>query len=174
MLQDVQKISQTNTSFAKWFMLSVLLALKSIHTKGVAHADIKPANILTSITKDGYYQLQVIDFGLARYPGTYSKAIGTAGYRAPEVVRYGIISFASDIWAAGVTFIELLSGRKLIFKPEELPDEAAVFDGISNEASALLRMMITVNQQKRVTVNNAISHKYLLDAPYQCKADHRL
>jgi serine/threonine protein kinase len=87
-------------------------ALDYAHKDGVIHRDIKPANAIVS--KD--FRLKVLDFGLAamvRQPETgKSTFAGTYLYMAPEIVvpdcRY---NSSIDIWAAGVTFYQFLTGR---------------------------------------------------------------
>lgn len=74
-----------------------------LNGKGMrAHKDIKPENIF--ITPDG--TLKIGDFGLAGLSA--KKAIGTRGYRAPEV-KDGNFSVRSDIYAFGVVLYQLFN-----------------------------------------------------------------
>ena len=81
--------------------LDMAVALADIHAAGVVHRDIKPSNVLA--TADG---LRVIDFGIAQTvddstltaPG---QSIGTPGFMAPEQLRRGEASPASDLFAVG-------------------------------------------------------------------------
>ena len=57
-----------------------------IHSRGVAHLDVKPANFIISRG----FKVQLIDFGLAQIipdSGLIESAGGTRGYRAPEILR---------------------------------------------------------------------------------------
>ncbi|HEY2905550.1 MAG TPA: protein kinase [Vicinamibacterales bacterium] len=93
-------------------MIDVCEGLAYAHGRDIVHRDIKPANIF--ITAHG--QLKILDFGLAR--GTLSdvtqtgRIVGTPNYMAPEQIRGDEVDHRADIFAAGVVFYELLSGRK--------------------------------------------------------------
>lgn len=86
-------------------------ALDYAHCRGVIHRDVKPANCY--LLQSG--ALKVLDFGIAaradQVPGEF-KFVGTPSYMAPELSsaspRY---TESVDIWAAGVTLYQLLTGR---------------------------------------------------------------
>ncbi|MEC9389729.1 MAG: serine/threonine-protein kinase [Myxococcota bacterium] len=78
----------------------------------VIHRDIKPANMLVS----EHGTVKVLDFGIARADfdregKTRSVQFGTARYMAPEKWRGENLSGAVDVYALGVTLMELISGR---------------------------------------------------------------
>jgi len=100
----------------KNFMFELLLAIKYIHDLGIIHRDIKPENILV-FKNDPIYgkMVKLTDFGMAI---NYSKGlnhtpyVGSSRYKSPEIctgtLKYG---FESDIWALGITFFEMVSGK---------------------------------------------------------------
>ena len=81
----------------------------------VIHRDIKPSNMLLSI----HGQLKVVDFGIAtgqfqgRESHTESVVMGSRPYMAPERLDGASDTPAVDIYSAGMSLLELLTGRVL-------------------------------------------------------------
>ncbi len=95
-------------------MADVCAALDYSHRNGVIHRDVKPGNIM--LNESG--AVKVMDFGIARAAHdaragmTLPSAVaGTAHYLSPEQVRGQDVDIRSDVYAAGCTLFELLTGR---------------------------------------------------------------
>ena len=87
--------------------------LTAVHAAGLVHRDIKPSNLL--ISKAGV--VKVADFGLARRVAgngpslTGDQILGTPHYMSPEQCMGESVDARSDVYALGVTYFVLLTGR---------------------------------------------------------------
>lgn len=97
-------------------LIPVAHALDFAHQQGMVHRDVKPSNIL--ITQSGDPMLT--DFGIAKIidsdatmdlTGT-SATIGTPEYMAPEQATSKNVDHRADIYALGIVFFEMVTGRK--------------------------------------------------------------
>jgi hypothetical protein len=97
---------------------AIVLGLVAIHRAGIVHRDLTPQNILRF--PDG--RLAIADFGLAMdQPGKTTQIAGTPNHIAPEVLKGGKVTHASDVWQLGVIVHELLYGRRPT--AEEIADD---------------------------------------------------
>jgi len=88
----------------------LLESLAEIQSVGIIHNDIKPGNMLLTLNLDGTVAKAVItDFGAASSFPRKGPNIYTYPYRAPEVWKGGMTSFASDCWAFGISIVYLCS-----------------------------------------------------------------
>jgi serine/threonine protein kinase len=101
--------SQCRERVAAGLFFQIVSGIQYCHSRGVAHRDLKPQNIL--LTKD--HDVKIADFGLCHFhsPDSAMKTIcGTAVYLAPECLTGGKYDgFARDIWSLGVILYELVT-----------------------------------------------------------------
>ncbi len=93
--------------------LRVLLgALAHAHARGVLHRDLKPANVLLPAPGDLRPGPKLVDFGLARLPGSMrvGNGSGTPAYMAPEQVAGGAEGPGTDLYAVGAMTWKLVTG----------------------------------------------------------------
>jgi serine/threonine protein kinase len=132
----------------------VATALDALHEGGIVHRDLKPSNIML----DGEGNAWLTDFGLAKgraytvltKPG---QVMGTLDYLAPELIRGGQATPASDVYGLGCVLYECVAGQppfaqKSVFQvgiahlEEEPPDPTAGREDVKADFTwALLRAL---------------------------------
>ena len=127
------------------FLASQLLgALEAAHRLDVIHRDVKPSNIFV-LPGD---HLKVIDFGISKLRADVTGALhltlpgiamGTPGFMAPEQVGDArSVDARADLYAAGATIYQCLSGRK----PIDAEDFETWIRKIRDESAPLLRSLV--------------------------------
>lgn len=91
--------------------IQMVTGIQAAHNQHIVHRDIKPQNII--ISKDG--KVKVTDFGIARATtssNTISTSVmGSVHYTSPEQARGGVVDEKSDIYSAGITMYEMVTGH---------------------------------------------------------------
>jgi len=123
-LKDRLKIGPMDAAEALAVLRQMAGALAYAHGEGYVHRDIKPENIM--FRKDGTAML--VDFGIARAVGAATRltktgmSIGTPHYMSPEQARGLDLDGRSDLYALGIVFHEMLTGRV----PYDAQDSVAI------------------------------------------------
>jgi serine/threonine protein kinase len=90
-------------------MLGVHLcsAIQYLHRRaGMLHLDLKPSNVIVE-----HGRSKIIDFSIARPPGTGHRGVGTRQFLAPEQARGDLVTEATDVWGIGGVLFHAATGR---------------------------------------------------------------
>ena len=91
--------------------IQMAAGMEAAHSHHIIHRDIKPQNII--ISKNG--KVKVTDFGIARATTSAntisSNVMGSVHYTSPEQARGGVTDAKSDIYSAGITMYEMVTGH---------------------------------------------------------------
>ena len=128
----------------KNIIVEVAQAVDYLHKQGIVHRDLKPGNVLFSKDRKGNKVPKVTDFGISQdilsdktIQQSMTEGVGTPHYMAPEQFfkkKFGLngdISERTDIWALGIMFYKILTG-KLPFGHDK-KDYELIRDGIVGE-----------------------------------------
>uniref|UniRef100_A0A3B4YUE4 non-specific serine/threonine protein kinase n=1 Tax=Seriola lalandi dorsalis TaxID=1841481 RepID=A0A3B4YUE4_SERLL len=98
---------------ATQFIKQVLDGVQYLHSKRIAHFDLKPENIMLLDRNVPLPRIKLIDFGLAHKieaGADFKNIFGTPEFVAPEIVNYEQLGLEADMWSIGVITYILLSG----------------------------------------------------------------
>ena len=175
-LQDIyQKFGPIPEDAIAFVSRETLRGLEYLHRSNMMHRDIKGANLL--LTNDG--DVKLADFGISATLTMTMKRksfIGTPYWMAPEVAaveKKGGYNFQCDIWAVGITAIELAETQpplfdmhpmtalyamtKKSFKPENLKDKKKW----TREFQDFVKHLLVKDPMKRPTATHALCHPFV-------------
>ena len=170
LLNYVRKRRRLKEPYAKVIFKQIIDGLCYIHSKYIAHRDIKLDNILL----DGKGNVKIGDFGVSKQCQKgqlrMTEQCGTPAYIAPEILKDKGYTFSVDIWSAGVVLFAMLYGT-VPFKANNMEElhkmivrgKYQLKDDISIEARNLLRGLLEVNPEKRLTIKQIYRHKWFAD-----------
>ncbi|MBA3465186.1 MAG: serine/threonine protein kinase [Deltaproteobacteria bacterium] len=140
-------------------------ALIAAHDKGFIHRDLKPDNVYLINKDDGWPDIKLLDFGLAKLMPEAGQAafitktgvmIGTPEYMSPEQARALPVDYRTDIYALGILMFEILAGERPFpsmggdafamlqcHAEEPAPALASVISGLPDEMNQLVDAMLS-------------------------------
>jgi serine/threonine-protein kinase len=97
-------------------MIQMSRGIARAHDLGVVHRDLKPENTFICRRPDGSDLVKILDFGIARSKAdsrltSAGELFGTPQYIAPERITGGEAGPSVDLYALGIIFFEIATGR---------------------------------------------------------------
>ena len=158
LLDKIEYYTKFTVKEACEIMLQLLDALSYTHDHRIIHRDIKPQNIF--YLPNGTVKLG--DFGIAKNEKeaeNHGKILGSVHYLAPEVLTGENFSIASDIYACGVTFFQLITGvlpfdgsTKEVAEAQvkkEFPNAQLYATNIPNQVNEIIQKSVSKNPKNR-------------------------
>nr|KAF6479612.1 death associated protein kinase 3 [Molossus molossus] len=90
---------------ATQFLKQILDGVHYLHSKRIAHFDLKPENIMLLDKNVPNPRIKLIDFGIAHKieaGNEFKNIFGTPEFVAPEIVNYEPLGLEADMWSIGV------------------------------------------------------------------------
>ncbi|MCC7384694.1 MAG: cyclic nucleotide-binding domain-containing protein [Deltaproteobacteria bacterium] len=169
LIKQSRRKKQVPIEAACFILAAVLRGLEYAHTRrgldgqelGIVHRDVSPHNILVSF--DG--EVKLTDFGIAKARTHVSLSrpgvvLGKFAYMSPEQARGQDVDARSDVYSAGITLYETLTGRRLFYSEDpvqtlnkvrnpRIPTPSKYNPAITPELDALVLKSLAVDPRER-------------------------
>lgn len=169
----LKRLSEHETKFA---MQQILQGLTYLHDRNFVHLDIKLENVFINYRK-GEYFYKIGDFGFSAAVEMVSSKRGSRYYCSPEIFNSRSDELfsgkKSDMWSFGVLLFTSLSGSlpfhenygclKEQITTVDLQFHGVIWTKISPEAKKIIRRLILLNPDDRLTSNQVTSQSWFND-----------
>lgn len=175
--QKITEVKKLELGEALHIMVQVADALAKIHSKSIIHRDLKPENIMLIERGQDANFVKLLDFGLAKMQHQTRLTqtgivIGTISYMSPEQISGKGSAPASDVYALGIIFYEMITGVKPfigettidIMKQilDKMPIEPIRFRfDISFELNRLIMWMLEKEQAARPHIQQVLKQLHI-------------
>ncbi len=112
----VQSLGRLNLDAFVPIAAQILKGLGATHARGLVHRDLKPTNVVLVEEQGRANYVKILDLGLAQIlegppRGDDAPVVGTPAYLAPEQIMNKAVDARTDVYALGVMFYQMLSGK---------------------------------------------------------------
>jgi len=160
----------------------LLTGVAHCHERRIAIRDLKPENVL--LVEGSDTRVKITDFGYAKkvlQPNSLSTVCGTEGFVAPEIIEHNPeYDVECDIWSLGVLIYVVLGGyRPFRGEGDECMEKIRYgifsfhkkyWSHVSDEARSLIKQMLTVDAQDRITAQEALESPWIANLERKKKA----
>ncbi|XP_030100726.1 death-associated protein kinase 3 isoform X3 [Mus musculus] len=151
---------------ATQFLKQILDGVHYLHSKRIAHFDLKPENIMLLDKHAASPRIKLIDFGIAHRieaGSEFKNIFGTPEFVAPEIVNYEPLGLEADMCLSGAS--PFLGETK----QETLTNISAVnydfdeeyFSSTSELAKDFIRRLLVKDPKRRMTIAQSLEHSWI-------------
>uniref|UniRef100_A0A8C6RUZ7 non-specific serine/threonine protein kinase n=1 Tax=Nannospalax galili TaxID=1026970 RepID=A0A8C6RUZ7_NANGA len=155
---------------ATQFLKQILDGVHYLHSKRIAHFDLKPENIMLLDKHAASPRIKLIDFGIAHKieaGNEFKNIFGTPEFVAPEIVNYEPLGLEADMCLSGAS--PFLGETK----QETLTNISAVnydfdeeyFSSTSELAKDFIRRLLVKDPKRRMTIAQSLEHSWIKVRP---------
>ncbi|KAF8018813.1 hypothetical protein BT93_H3649 [Corymbia citriodora subsp. variegata] len=177
-LHNTEAIGASSTILNSWksrikVALDAARGIDYLHNYAVPpiiHRDIKSSNILL----DSNWTARVSDFGLSLMGPesdqeyVSSKAVGTVGYIDPEYYVMNVLTTKSDVYGLGVVLLELLTGKRSVFRIEDGSGPIGLVEYVRPQMLAGELMMVLDRRAEPPKTNEARAVELVAHTAVRC------
>jgi serine/threonine protein kinase len=140
----------------------ILRTLNRLHERGIVHADLKPSNVVRA----SHGSAVILDLGAAvtadggreePRDALPSERVGTPAYWAPEFAMGATPDPRSDVWAAGLILLQLISGHLPADRSAEGIGRAIAALEVSTKLKEVLHMALHQERGMRPTAGQLLT-----------------
>ena len=180
LFEYISKKERLDEDEASSFFYQIINGVEYIHSKGIAHRDLKLENLL--LTEDNI--IKIIDFGLSHeFNGKdlLKTKCGSPSYASPELIAQPFYDgFKSDIWCCGIILYAMLCGYLPFDGDEDKDGKDVLFKNIiegnlefpkfiSEIAKDLIIRLLNVDAKERISIPEIKKHPFYLKGKKECK-----
>jgi serine/threonine protein kinase len=101
--------------------MAISEALHYAHSRGIVHRDVKPGNIMLSVSGE----IRLMDFGIVSVSGagdltSTGQILGTPAYMSPEQIAGEEPGRGADLFSLGAVLYEMIAGKKPFSGPNHV------------------------------------------------------
>ena len=179
----------------KLILRQLLDVVNHLHESGIVHGDIKAENIIYDEKNKKIALIDY--GSARKVSNSSSKGItgGSLAYMAPELITGGNSTKESDLWAIGVLFYTMIFGYPPFFSDEDYRNNSTLLlnapfwflnnsdteylreeitkadlaniDTVSPSLATLIRTLLSIDPQNRLTASEYLNHPYLIQEKEQ-------
>lgn len=101
----LKQTGQFNSLRAARIIRQAAYALSEVHQNGVLHRNLKPENIVLTVSENGSEQVKLTNFGVSKGNNR------NLDYKSPEQVEGNLATYASDIYSLAAIAFQMLTNR---------------------------------------------------------------